>query len=113
MQDLTLEQKVDALIATSPLRYLLKSRVSLWMSWDEKMVTLAGIKVGDVEWSRPVIVSARKLTIWEVLRVSVGMKVDRGDHALKDYSVLDLVGQKWLGRGRAGEVANFAKCKEI
>jgi len=113
MKNLTLEQKVDALIATSPLRFLLVDRSSMVVAPNEKNVFIAGVKVGDVEWSRHVTTSRQMPTVMQMVGRTLGFNVRDSVAQIKDYSAIDILGQKWLGRGNTGEPIRFAKCREI
>ena len=111
MSTLTAEQIINALVATSPLRHLMGDNATLWISWDEKVANIARIKVGDVEWSRDCIEPKLNMTFGAVVMNYFCKKPSKGQ--LKDYSVLDIIGQKWIGRGYRGQAMKFAKCKEI
>jgi hypothetical protein len=109
MKNLTTEQKVEALIATSPLRYLLNKETTFWVSWDQKTVTLAGIKIGDVEWSREAMTVRRGPSPYQFFLSLFGRRPE-DDPVLMEYSVIDIAGQKWLGKGYPGQSARFVRC---
>lgn len=115
MRGLTDQQWIQALVATSPLRFLLRDEVALWIAWDSKSVNISGIQVGVVVWSRLALVEGTRKSGWTVMRDYFGAfwshKVK--EPPLMDYSVCDILGQEWLGRGYPGQVGRFHKCKEI
>ena len=109
--NLPIGQWLDALVATSPLRHLLNNEANLWIAWDGKTVNISGITVGNTEWSRPCIVEGVKKNGYTIIKDFFVHKTK--EPPLMEYSVVDILGQKWLGRGYPGHVGRFNKCKEI
>ena len=90
----------------SPFRYLKQEVATFWIGWDEKAFNISGVIMGTVEWKREIVPQPRAKLSWYPWAKSRTTLV-------MEYQLVDVFGQRWLGKGSRGHIGTFTRLKEI
>ena len=109
--NLSVEQKVNALLQASLLKYLADKTARFWIDTSERIVGLDDTQIGFIKWSKPVIRPVRPKSPLRVLLDICAHPTH--EPAPKQYCVIDVLGQEWLGTAAPGGEGWFVKCKAL